>query len=289
MFIKNKIEIASSKKLHIPAASAERGLMNFSKWNLWWDNFSNSKDLKFSNPEKSIGEDGLPVIQFELSYNGNLIPCLFEIKPIGADSCTLYFYTSKLDSSFSPVNRFLHFFDAINLKKALDKKLDKAAAFYANIYNIYDFKIVQAKVKDSTLISSKIVTTDTPSNIVVYKMVDGLNNYINLHQGKIRNAPMLNITRLDTGYVHTMVAIPLLSDIPSTPEFTIKKMILGNILETFVTGNETVIAKGLDALKNYAKDYSKLSPAIPFQSLLSNRLQEKDSTKWQTRLSLPIY
>ena len=100
---------------------------------------------------------------------------------------------------------------------------------------------------------------------------------------------MLNITRLDTVYVHTMVAIPLLSDIPSKPEFTIKKMILGNILETVVTGNETVIAKGLDALKNYAKDYNKLSPAIPFQSLLCNRLQEKDSTKWQTRLSLPIY
>jgi hypothetical protein len=86
-----------------------------------------------------------------------------------------------------------------------------------------------------------------------------------------------------------MVAIPLLKDIPSSEEFTIKKMILGNILETIVIGDRQTITNGFESLKNYASDYRKLAPAIPFQSLLTNRLQEKDSTKWKTRLSYPVY
>jgi hypothetical protein len=86
-----------------------------------------------------------------------------------------------------------------------------------------------------------------------------------------------------------MVAIPLLKDIPSSEEFTIKKMILGKILETVVIGDHQTIAKGFESLKNYASDYRKLAPAIPFQSLLTNRLQKKDSTKWKTRLSYPVY
>lgn len=291
LFIRNKIELTGSKKLNIPATASERGLMNFNKWSNWWMNTDGSSDFKFLNPQKSISENGFPVIQFELIYNGNgnKIPCLLEIKPVTNDSSALYFYTAIIDSSFSPIKRFQHFFDALTLKKTLDKQLESAAAFCTNTSNIYDFKIVQAKVKDSTLVSSKMVTKDTPSIAVVYNMIDALENYIKLHNGEIRNAPMLNITRLDTAHVHTMVAFPLLKDIPSTPDFTVKKMILGNILETVAIGDNKTIANGLESLKNYAKDYNKLSPAIPFQSLLSNRLQQKDSSKWETRLSFPIY
>jgi len=289
LFIRNKIELTGSKKIHIPVAAAERGLMNFNKWNNWWFNTNVSKNFKFLNPVKSISEDGFPVIQFDLSYNNIKLPCLIEIKPVTTDSSALYFYTAIVDSSFSPIKRFQHFFDALTLKKTLDKQLESAAAFCTNTSNIYDFKIVQAKVKDSTLVSSKMVTKDTPSIVVVYNMIDALENYIKLHNGEIRNAPMLNITRLDTAHVHTMVAFPLLKDIPSTPDYTVKKMILGNILETVAIGDNKTIANGLESLKNYAKDYNKLSPAIPFQSLLSNRLQQKDSSKWETRLSFPIY
>jgi hypothetical protein len=289
LFIRNKIELTGSKKIHIPVAAAERGLMNFNKWNNWWFNTNVSKNFKFLNPVKSISEDGFPVIQFDFIYNNSKLPCLIEIKPVTTDSSALYFYTSVTDSSFSPIKRFQHFFGAVELKKILDKQLENAAAFYTNTSNIYDFTIVQAKVKDSTLVSSKMITSDTPSIAIVYKMIDALENYIKLHQGEIRNKPMLNITRLDTAHIHTMVAIPLLKDITSTPYFTVKKMILGNILETVAIGDNKTIAKGLVALKNYASDYNKISPAIPFQSLLNNRLLEKDSSKWETRLSLPIY
>jgi hypothetical protein len=288
-FIRNNIEITGSKKMAIPAASLKRGLLLFNSWNIWWNVDNPSTSFFFSNPTQSIAEDGLPVAQFQLSYNGYNTTGLFEIKPINADSCTLYYYTATICESYSLIIRLQHFFRAIQLKKLLDTQLEKATAYYNNATNIYGITIVQAKVKDSTLISTKIITTDTPSATTVYKMIANLETYISQHQGTIQNMPMLNITRIDTAHVHTMVAIPLLQDIPTSDEFIIKKMILGNILETNVIGDNQTIAKGFEGLKNYASDYRKLAPAIPFQSLLTNRLQEKDSTKWKTRLSYPVY
>jgi len=288
-FIRNNIEITGSKKMAIPAASLERGLLQFNSWNNWWNIDIPTRPLFFSKPKQSISEDGMPVAQFQLSYKGYNTTSLFEIKPINADSCILYYYTATICNNYSPMQRIQHFFRAIQLKKMLDKQLENATAYYSNANNIYGIAIVQVKVKDSTLISTKIITTDTPSVTTVYKMIANLEAYISQHQGAIRNMPMLNITRIDTAHVHTMVAIPLLQDIPSSEDFTIKKMILGNILETIVIGDNQTITKGFESLKNYASDYRKLAPAIPFQSLLTNRLQEKDSTKWKTRLSYPVY
>lgn len=288
-FVRNNIELTGSKKMDISAPSIERGLLQFNNWNNWWNHNIDSTSFKYNNPTKSITEDGLSVAQFQLAYNGNITNCLFEIKPINDDSCTLYYYTSTICESYSPIQRIQHFFRAIQLKKMMDSQLEKATAYYSNTINIYGVSIVQAKVQDSSIISTKIITTDTSSVMTIYKMIANLETYISQHQGTIRNVPMLNITRIDTAHVHTMVAIPLLKDIPSSEEFTIKKMILGNILETVVIGDNQTIAKGFESLKNYASDYHKIAPAIPFQSLLNNRLMEKDSTKWKTRLNYPIF
>ena len=100
---------------------------------------------------------------------------------------------------------------------------------------------------------------------------------------------MLNVHREGAERYETMVAVPTESDVPTTEKFKIKKMVLGNILVSQVTGGEDRVKEGEKQLANYVEDYQKISPAIPFQSLVTERISEPDSTKWITRLYYPIF
>ena len=64
---------------------------------------------------------------------------------------------------------------------------------------------------------------------------------------------------------------------------------MGNILTGEVKGGTYTINQAEMELKNFVTDFKRISPAIPYQSLITNRLQEKDTTKWITKLYYPIY
>lgn len=86
-----------------------------------------------------------------------------------------------------------------------------------------------------------------------------------------------------------MVAIPTKKPLPSKNKFQVKRMILGNILMGEVKGGITTVINSEEQLANYVTDHKKLSPAISYQSLVTDRLMEKDSTKWVTRLYYPVF
>ena len=71
--------------------------------------------------------------------------------------------------------------------------------------------------------------------------------------------------------------------------FELKKMILGNVIKAEIIGGIHTVNKGEDELFNYLNDYNRSSPAIPFQELVTNRIEEKDSLKWITNLYYPVF
>jgi hypothetical protein len=66
-------------------------------------------------------------------------------------------------------------------------------------------------------------------------------------------------------------------------------MVLGNILEVKVVGNNNKVEQALQATEDYMHDRMKTSPAISFVTYNSNRLLEKDSSKWISTIYYPIF
>ncbi|MDB4999000.1 MAG: hypothetical protein JWR76_77, partial [Mucilaginibacter sp.] len=56
-----------------------------------------------------------------------------------------------------------------------------------------------------------------------------------------------------------------------------------------VKGGKQTVANAFVQLKNYQKDHGLISPAMPFEILITNRLTEKDTAKWVTKLYWPIF
>jgi hypothetical protein len=65
-------------------------------------------------------------------------------------------------------------------------------------------------------------------------------------------------------------------------------MVLGDILVTEVRGGPHHIKKGLQQLEYYLNDYQRTSPAIPFESLITDRSIQPDTAQWVTRIYYPV-
>ena len=154
---------------------------------------------------------------------------------------------------------------------------------------VYGLNIKRETVSIPSYISTKNSFNHYPSTQDIYEMIESLNQYIVKMGGEEIKEPMLHVEFEGADVYEAMVAIPIKNELASTDKFKLKKMILGNILTAEVKGGSYKIIAGEQEFKNYIDDYKILSPAIPFQSLITNRLIEKDTTKWITKLNYPIF
>jgi hypothetical protein len=99
---------------------------------------------------------------------------------------------------------------------------------------------------------------------------------------------MVHVFKDGNGQFTAMTALPIQYLIPETNTFFIKRMILGKNINGVVRGGEASVLDGLQQLERYKSNYNYTSPAIPYQSLIVNRLAVKDTTQWKTKLIYPV-
>jgi hypothetical protein len=66
-------------------------------------------------------------------------------------------------------------------------------------------------------------------------------------------------------------------------------MVPGHFLRTEVTGGPHTIANAHRMMDQYFKDFNRVTMAIPFEYLVTDRLKEADTSKWITRVYGPVY
>ena len=86
-----------------------------------------------------------------------------------------------------------------------------------------------------------------------------------------------------------MVAIPVDRVLQDTKNIVFKRMVPGNILIGEVKGGKCRVAESMHQMENYVNDYKRSAPAIPFESLVTDRMVQKDTTEWVTRIYYPVY
>jgi len=128
-----------------------------------------------------------------------------------------------------------------------------------------------------------------PSTEQVYTMVKKLKDYILSQKAGATGNPMLNVFTRDSLSFDVRVAIPVDRRLPDAGEIHYKWMLGGgNILITEVKGGPEEIKKAYNQVNHYITDYKRLAPAIPFESMVTDRTVEKDSSQWITRIYYPV-
>lgn len=265
-----------------------RKIADQKKW-LWWPgNKINDSIYSFKDYNYKIEKILLNGINTTVFNDKDSVKGFLQLTYYGNDS-TQFQWIAEYFFSANPFKRFVQYFQFKKVINNVAFLLADIKKYFDKPENIYGMKIVKQKVTESSMISLKNTFQHYPSTQEIYKMIELLKEYIQKEGGKESNFPMLHVQKEDPMIYETMVAIPTKSDLPSSGKFLLKKMVLGNILMAEVKGGIYTVIKMEDELTNYVNDYKKLSPAIPFQSLVTDRLLETDTTKWITKLYYPIF
>jgi len=289
LFIPNYISLKAAARVNITENAARRELVEITSLGRWWpeagknDSVFIYKDFRYRVIDKNYS--GL-VLNIE---NGSKkIKSLLSIIPFEKDSVTMN-WESTMASSWNPITRWKYYLLSRQLKHSMQELLNAMQAYYNDTGHLYGISIRREKVKDSTLISTSSISHGYPGMQFVYNLIDKLKKYAASQSARETDFPMLNIYTTDSVEYTVKVALPLDKILPSTSDIAYKWMLGGgNILVADIRGGNNTLQMAQMRLEQYVADYKLIAPAIPFQSLVTNRLQETDSSKWVTRIYYPV-
>lgn len=198
-------------------------------------------------------------------------------------------WKGSFKTSYNPIKRANQYVQAFRVKKHMTTILKSLLTFVKNSRNVYGLKIERETVRDTILATSTVLSILPPETPQIYKQIQYVQKYIKTQQAKQVNAPMLNVYRNEHQSYQTVIAVPINKLINPGPNVLINRMVPGNILVTQIKGGPHTIEEGFNQLKIYLNDFNLISPAMPFESLVTNRLAEPDTSKWVTRLYYPIF
>jgi hypothetical protein len=282
IFIPSNIIVSALTVANAPVGSVYRCVNNEKTWQqkLVPDN-SLFKDYTIN----STIQNAVDVVL----HNGNdtINTKLVLIFP-GGDS-TIIHWDCSLVAGTNPFSRLHTYNTAVEIKKSMDSVLSKLRLLASDPENIYGLHIDKASVKDTVLISTKTILDHYPATNEIYNLVNKLNDYAIQSGALITGNPMYNITPGEKDTVRLMVALPVNKLLPQHNSIIPVRMVPGNFLSTQVSGGEATVRNALAEMQNFITDNSKTSMAIPFSYLVTNRMDEPDTTKWITQIYLPVY
>lgn len=290
LFIPNNIIVSDNVYVTQAGSSVTRSFVQIQYWDKWMPHKSiEGHSFIWEDGALEIHTSFIASVKANFTKEGFESAIIFSAVDAGKDSSLVRFEAEVDNRHLSPITRLHNYVEAQKLKKQLNIVIKTAAAYYSTSIGVYGYNIVRTRVKDTTLISTQQNFADTPSLVQQYAMMEKLIKHIQKYNGIIHGDPMVNITRVSETEVYTQVAFPLAADIPPGDQIVIKKMVLGNILETRVEGGQHKINEAFEANRNYISDHLTSSPAIPFVTYNTNRLKETDQSKWISTIYFPIY
>ena len=286
LFIPGKIPLKATISLNAAFPAVSRTLIDKNSWKKWWPGESL---FNYNNQTFSIREQALSICVINIHSGKDTINSMLELVPVKNDAMTIDWHAEQVTSN-NPFIRFSRYRYAKTTEKNMNELLQSMKVFLEKTENIYGFEIKKRLVTDSVLISLRRSFEHYPNVQEIDAMIQDLRKYIIQNNAIEKNSPMLNVLTFDSSHYEAMSAIPVDKALPRTPEFSPKFLLKGgNVLEAQIQGGPLTIENSLKEFENYRSDYRYISPAIPYQLLVTDRLKETDTTKWVTKLYYPIF
>jgi hypothetical protein len=294
VFIPTEINVTKIAAVNATFPAGTRFFMNAEKWKEWWP-ASDSEVTTISNEVGFFHQHAHHTITKELfnghaistTFKGNLLKGELIYAQLGIDSVA-FFWKYAYNCSYNPITRIQEYYMLKELKENTAEILASLKSFLEKEENVYGMKIQHSFVVDTILISTKTTFPTSPNIDQVYNMIAQLKVYTKEQNAKETGFPMVNITVLDKAHFQTMVALPVDKKLNETSNFSWKKMVAGKILIGEVKGGDATTKNAFAEMHNYVVDHQMTSPAIPFISLVTDRKQEPDSSKWISRIYYPV-
>lgn len=266
--------------------SIYRCLSNEAKWKKILDEDASANNL---GQKIKIGQKLMGSIELQINDKGLSFPGLIQLLTLNNDSAVIKWTLNVTGGS--PIKKLQNFFIAKNLKKSTAEILGTMKKFLEKEENIYDIKVQMVGIKDTLLIAIKTISKNPPGLQEVYDRIGKLQNYAAANGASQTGYPMLSIRTGDSINFEIITGLPVDKDLKGNGIILHKEMpSTGRMLATDeIQGGPYTIRKAFNNLEDFVADHKFISPAVPFESLISNRMLEKDTARWKTKIYYPVY
>jgi hypothetical protein len=288
LFIPNSIAVKAYVVINIPGTAIHRMLLNTENRTKWWPGKIVNDQFSVNGYNYNIGNGNITVMPVNISsQNVELTTSLF-LTSVVTDSTQVQ-WIGSITSSYNPVKRVKQFLQAKKISEDMAGILKRMQVFYSQQINVYGFEIEKTILTDTLFIATAATCQEYPTIAFVYAMVEKLRSYATSHAAKENGYPMLNVFTADGSRYDVKVALPVDKALPVNGDILQKRMpASGKMLMIQVKGGVAINIRAFEQIQIYADDYQRKSPAICYYSLITDRLKEQDSTRWITRVFLPV-
>ena len=293
VFLPKEIHSSNIKTFNCNINSINRYLINESKWAKWWpgtiehDSITGKDIFDYNGYQYRVIEKKYNAIVVQTRGNEFTVDGTIFFIPISVDTVRAE-WKYALKTTSNPVYRIHLYWETKKINDNMAHIMESMKNFLGKTENVYGMQIDQKIVKDTILVTTNFSSVQYPSTEKIYSFINGIKGYISAHNAIETNSPMLHVLQ-DSGSYKTQLAIPVNKVIPGNKTYLIKRMVPGKILVAEVKGGIYTADEALTHLKNYITDYHLSSPAIPFESLVTNRMEETDTSKWITKIYYPVF
>ncbi|HNP23606.1 MAG TPA: hypothetical protein PKM63_06155 [Panacibacter sp.] len=287
IYIPSQLQINETVRAACAQVSANRSLSDSTQWQHWWPG-EKANGLTFEGVNYKPSFPASTGFRIFIDDKHETKESLLIILP-GTDTTSIN-WSCSITTSKNPIIRVSEYFAAARLAKNMRDILEHLKTFLGKTENIYGLKIFPGKVTDTLLVSTFTTMSHYPSTEEVYALINKLRTALNKEHIDSSGYPMLNVSKPDIVNYVVRVAIPVHQAITETNDIRIKRMVPGNIMiSENITGGPHSVSVAFKAMDAYVGDYQKTIPAIPFQSLITDRSVEADTSKWITKIYYPVY
>ena len=287
-FVPAQLNIDESVLVKSNKNTVNRGLNDMALWKQWWPDTMNNR-LSYDGIIYQPQLPGLYAFAVKVTDITTGYKTILSIVESNRDSVLLT-WKGAFSTGSNPFTRISRYRQIKKLAGDMKDILKKKKKFMSNPRNVYGIIATNEIVKDTLLLNTHAIFSHIPSTDKTYALINKLIRAAHDAGATVTGYPMINITQGDSSGYLLRVALPVNKPVQEENGIVIKRMIPGNILvSNNIAGGTGTVEHAFKQMMNYARDLNKTSPAIPFQSLITNRQIEKDSTKWITRIYCPVY
>lgn len=296
IFIPSTLQISKADYIKGNVYGAYRVLSNKKTWGKWWPENSISSDKVDSSGTQTFAYKGFKyqlsqkyynAIEVQMRTKHSVIDSRIILIKIKDDSVILD-WKCTLATSINPITRILKYAEAEKIRNNMTGILSNLSSYLDDQKNIYGVKFNLVMSKDSTMVLTKKISKKYPTTSDIYELVTKLKKYIASENAKESNYPMLHVKVLDDSTYETMVAIPVNKRLTGNSTISYSHFVPWKVITAEVIGGNKTVNEALKQMKIFISDYQISAMAIPFESLVTDRSKEPDTTKWITRIYTPV-
>jgi predicted transcriptional regulator YdeE len=297
LLIPETIKFASVTTVHTTDNGTQRFLIDESKWAKWWHFTDNQKEIA-DNPSDSLFEMNGDRYQLKekfyksasvrIYHNNDSLNSRITIIPLQLDSTGIE-WTGSLQAGYNPIKRLTAYLQAKEMVTNMNAVLAHLRSFLSHNENIYGLNIEKVSILDTMFVAGKNFLKSPPITSDIYQLIKKIQQYAAEKGVKQSGSPIYNVTEMDKDKYQLMAAIPIHQIVPEEKGFTIKKMVQGSFMSADVMGGEHTVAKASERLHEFFNDFHKTSMAMNFNMLITDRTLQPDTSRWVTKLYMPVY